>query len=129
MKCDAGRGAGGGSHGGGGFAGAAGIAGTSTAQLVFIALATATAIFFTTSLFFMDLSPLHVGKGLGPSQFIAQRFNNGGVQPIGDGSSNASDAVVAPELVEPAGAVGGRKKKKKEDVIKTCEWDDDGWSG
>ncbi len=65
-----------------------GWGGGSMTQLVLIALAAATAIFFTTSLLVMD-SPIN-GKGFGPSQFVTRVGRTAALAGVGVGAVNKS---------------------------------------
>ena len=94
--------------------GATGGGGTSTAQLVLLALAAATAIFFTTSMLVMD-API-IGKGFGPSQFVARVGRTAALAGVGQEQAPANRSSEAEEGA--AAAAGG--KKGGADVVKKC---------
>lgn len=80
-----------------------------------IALATATAIFFTTSMLVMD-SPIS-SKGFGPSQFVARMGRTAALAGVeGPHAANSSVEEASKEEASPRA-----RKEGAADVVKTCE--------
>jgi hypothetical protein len=85
---------------------------------VLIALAAATAIFFTTSLLVMD-SPIST-MGFGPSQFVSRMGRTAALAGVGGGLPAAANNESSPEAEDVVAAPAG-KQQGAGDVVKTCE--------
>lgn len=83
-----------------------------------IALAAATAIFFTTSLLVMDTSSPILGKGFGPSQFVSRVGRTAALAGVGGGKWKEGPAAVNASVEEEEEMEEAQGKKG--DVVKTC---------